>query len=68
MRFQIECNRLLNSQTCLTCHKQFDLQEARLIICDDEGQCCGDVCPECIAKGAKWIDSRLPKFNQKLSA
>ncbi|WP_281172805.1 hypothetical protein [Cylindrospermum stagnale] len=43
------------------------MKEARLIICDDQGEIYGDVCPECIARGATWIGNRLQQSNHKLS-
>lgn len=67
MKFQIECNKFPNSQSCLTCRQQFQMKEARLIICNDQGEIYGDVCPECIARGATWIGNRLQQSNQKLS-
>lgn len=67
MRFQIECNKMPISQNCLICRQQFRMKEARLIICNDEGDSYGDVCPECMARGANWINSRLQQFSHKLS-
>jgi predicted amidophosphoribosyltransferase len=56
MQLQVECNRSSIAQrSCLVCRQQFELAEARVIVCDDKGDNCGDVCPECIAMGPNWI-------------
>lgn len=65
MKFQIECNRLPNAQSCLICHQQFQMREARLIICNDQGDSYGDACPDCIARGATWIGSHLQQSDHK---
>ena len=59
MQFQIECNTLKNSEICLICTKQFQMQKARLIICNDQGDSYGDICPQCAAMGAYWIGQQL---------
>jgi hypothetical protein len=59
MQFAIECNRLRKQQTCLICSQQFQMGEARLIVCSDQGDSYGDVCPECMARGGNWINSQL---------
>ncbi|MGL5804380.1 MAG: hypothetical protein ACRC2R_23700 [Xenococcaceae cyanobacterium] len=58
-KFQIECNNLKNNQTCLACDRQFQLSDARLIVCNDTGEFFGDVCPECTTRGGNWINSQL---------
>ncbi|RAM51606.1 hypothetical protein BLD44_017525 [Mastigocladus laminosus UU774] len=68
MKFQIECNSLLtNNQMCLVCDRLFQTEAARLIVCSDKGDSYGDVCPECIARGATWIGSQLQQFRCKFS-
>lgn len=59
MQFAIECNKLKKQQICLICAQQFQMGEARLIVCSNQGDSYGDVCPECIGRGANWISSRL---------
>jgi hypothetical protein len=59
IQLQIECNSLKNSQTCLICKNQFEMNEARLIVCNDRGDRYGDICPNCITRGGKWIGSQL---------
>ncbi|GAB1544678.1 hypothetical protein NUACC21_73540 [Scytonema sp. NUACC21] len=65
MQFQIECNSLKNKQLCLTCTQMFQPTEARLIVCNTQGDSYGDVCPDCVAKGANWIKSQLKQFNNR---
>ncbi len=67
MQFQIECNTLKNNQMCLICNQLFQTREARLIVCSDQGDGFGDVCPECIARGAHWIKSQLQEFSRNFS-
>lgn len=67
MKFQIECNSLKNNQMCLICNQLFQTSEARLIVCSDEGEGFGDICPECINMGAYWIKSQLQQFSSSLS-
>lgn len=59
MQFAIECNKLKKRQICLICEQQFQMGEARLIVCSNQGDSYGDVFPECMAKGANWISSQL---------
>lgn len=60
MQLQIECNHTLSTdQSCLLCSQEFELQDARVIVCNEGGTNCGDLCPECISKGPDWIWHRL---------
>ncbi|MBD1863893.1 MULTISPECIES: hypothetical protein [Trichocoleus] len=60
MQLQIECNNTsLTDQACLLCNQEFELQEARVIVCNEGGKNCGDLCPGCISKGPEWIWHRL---------
>lgn len=59
MKYQIECNSLNKHQTCLVCNQQFQMREVRLIVCNDQGDSYGEVCPDCTAKGGHWIDNQL---------
>jgi hypothetical protein len=63
MQFQIECNTLKNNQMCLICNQLFQTREARVIVCSEEGDGYGDVCPECIGRGVHWIKSQLQEFS-----
>nr|OEJ77172.1 hypothetical protein BH720_00405 [Desertifilum tharense IPPAS B-1220] len=69
MKFQIECNRLLKMpKTCLTCQNLFEMGEARVIVCNDEGDSYGDICPHCIAMGSSWLGNKIQRFDRKLSS
>lgn len=68
MQFQIECNSLfLKQQQCVTCDRQFLMGEARVIACDEQGKCYGDICPDCISMGSSWVTNRFQQLNSKLS-
>jgi predicted amidophosphoribosyltransferase len=68
MQFQIECKNLTNSQFCVVCNQQFQTKDARLIVCSSQGDSYGDVCPECVSRGANWIKSQLHQFSSKLKS
>ncbi|RUR84467.1 hypothetical protein ACF3DV_19360 [Chlorogloeopsis fritschii PCC 9212] len=65
MQFQIECNSKNNSQKCLICHQHFQMNAARLIVYNDQGDSYGDICPQCIARGGNWIKIQLHAFSQR---
>ncbi len=63
MQFQIECNSLLkNHQMCVTCNKQFEMKEARVIVCNEQGDSVGELCPKCIRMGFHWLGSQLQQL------
>ncbi len=68
MKFQIECNTSKISKICLICQQKFQTNEARLIICNDQGEGYGDLCYQCIAKGGNWIQYQLQEFSHKILA
>jgi hypothetical protein len=68
MQFQIECNTEKHSQVCLVCRQTFQMHEARLIVCNDQGDGYGDICPQCAAKGGNWVQVKLQELNYKLPA
>jgi predicted amidophosphoribosyltransferase len=68
MKFQIECSTSKSRQLCLICKQNFKINEARLIVCNDEGDRYGDVCHQCIAKGGNWVQFQLQEFSNKLLA
>lgn len=51
MKFQIECNTSKSRQVCLICQQNLQINEARLVVCNDQGDGYGDICHQCIAKG-----------------
>lgn len=64
MQLQIECNRSsLKNQCCCLCKQQFELREARVIACNEQGEGYGEVCPDCIAKGYTWIKNRFQQLS-----
>lgn len=66
MQLQIECNSLKNDQICLICNNQFQMSEARLIVCNYQGDRYGDVCPHCILKGGNWIAKQLNSIKSEV--
>ncbi|MGV0105280.1 hypothetical protein [Nostoc sp. DSM 114167] len=68
MKFQIECNTGKISKRCLICQQTSQADEARLIVCNDQGESYGDICHQCIAQGGNWVKCQLQKFSQKLLA
>jgi hypothetical protein len=59
MQFAIECNTLKKQQMCLICHHLFQMGAARLVVCSNQGDSYGDICPECIRRGGSWIGNQL---------
>ncbi|MGA7932889.1 MAG: hypothetical protein WCA35_04860 [Kovacikia sp.] len=60
MQLQVEFNcSLIPRHVCVVCGQKFEMAEARVIVCDDGGSSCGDVCPDCIAMGPDRLWSRL---------
>lgn len=68
MKFQIECNPGKISKICLICQQNSQTDEARLIVCNDQGKGYGDICHQCIAKGGDWVQFQLQKFSHQLLA
>lgn len=68
MQFQIECSTEESNQVCLICKKTFQMHQARLIICNDQGNGYGDICPQCTAKGSNWVQVQLKEFSEQLPA
>jgi predicted amidophosphoribosyltransferase len=65
MQLQIECNRSLRKQKlCLICSQSFEMTEAKIIVCNDQGNNYGEVCPECLKKGFVWLSDRFEQLNQ----
>jgi hypothetical protein len=66
MQFQIECNSLKKKQICLTCHEQFEMREARVIVCSEQGDSYGDICPQCVAMGFNWVGRQLKQLTAQI--
>ncbi len=64
MQLQIECNQTpCKQQPCLICNQLFELTEAKIIVCNDQGQSYGEVCSECLEKGFYWLNDRFKQLN-----
>jgi len=69
MQLQIECrSSSLKGSTCYTCDQSFEVKEARVIVCDDQGVGCGEVCSECIRRGFGWINDRFSQLQSPVKA
>lgn len=65
MQLQVECNDFVGKrQVCWTCDRSFEMQEAQVIICNDQGTSYGKVCPRCINKGFGWLSSQFERLSQ----
>jgi hypothetical protein len=60
MQFQLEFDNLLVTSTpCLACEEQFEPTAARVIVCDQQGNPHGEICPHCGAKGLGWLATQF---------
>ncbi|NJR49023.1 MAG: hypothetical protein HC780_05050 [Leptolyngbyaceae cyanobacterium CSU_1_3] len=67
IQFQIECrNSSLNQGACCICEHSFEAKEAKVIVCDDQGENCGEVCPTCISQGYGWIQEQFTHLSAPL--
>jgi hypothetical protein len=66
MQLQVECNRLSSQQSrsCQICDQSIEMREARVILCDDQGTNCGEVCSQCIGMGFDWLNYRFQQLNR----
>ncbi len=65
MQLQIECNREpFKQKSCLICNQLFEMTEARIIVCNDQGNDYGEVCPKCLRKGFSWLSDRFEQLSQ----
>jgi predicted amidophosphoribosyltransferase len=69
MQLQIECrSSSLNRSVCCLCDQSFEVKEARVIVCDEQGTSCGEVCCECIHKGFGWLNDRFSQLNAPMKS
>ena len=64
MQLQIEFNSLsLERQQCCICKQQFEMKEARVIVCSEKNEGYGEVCSHCIGKGFTWIENQFQNLS-----
>ena len=64
MQLQVECNGLSpKQQLCWICNHSFEMSEARIIVCDDQGDSYGEVCPQCLSMGFNWIKNQFQQLS-----
>lgn len=66
MQLQIECNPVpFQKQLCLTCEQLFEMAEAKVIACNDQGKSYGEVCPHCLKQGFDWLSDRFDHLRHR---
>jgi hypothetical protein len=65
MQLQIECNSIpFQQEFCFTCDQLFEITEAEIIVCNDQGEERGKVCPKCLKKGFLWLSDRFDQLDK----
>lgn len=65
MQIQIECNNSpYQKQSCCICNHLYEMTEAKVIVCNDQGKYYGEVCPECLKNGFNWLSDRFDQITQ----
>ena len=65
MQLQIECNHIpFQKHPCLICNQLFEMGEAKILVCNDQGKYYGEVCPKCLENGFDWLSDRFEQLNQ----
>jgi hypothetical protein len=64
MQLQVECNGTGKQLNCWTCDRSFEVQSARVLICNNHGTNCGEVCPHCLDRGFDWLNHRFEQLSQ----
>lgn len=64
IQVQIEFNASPKQCKCWTCSHSFEMQTARVSVCDARGDRYGEICPSCIAKGSDWLANRCQQLTQ----
>lgn len=63
MKLQIECNQApFQQQCCLTCNEIYEMVEAKVLVCNNQGKVYGEVCPHCLKKGFHWLSDRFEQL------
>ena len=65
MQLQIECNHTPQQQSCWICKQLIEMTEAKVIVCNEQGYCYGEVCPKCLKKGFQWLSGQFEQLNQQ---
>jgi hypothetical protein len=64
MQLQIECNQVpFQQQPCLICNRLFEMTEAKIIVCNNQGNDYGEVCPQCLSRGFDWLSAQFERLN-----
>ena len=64
MQLQIECNHIPQQQSCCICNQLIEMTQARVIVCNDQGTHCGEVCTQCLKKGFHWLSEQFEQLHQ----
>ncbi|MEP0911262.1 hypothetical protein NDI45_10070 [Leptolyngbya sp. GB1-A1] len=67
MQLQVECGFPGLAQPCSLCEQSFEMKEGRVILCDDQGDRYGEVCPDCISQGIHWLNHEFERLVQQLT-
>ncbi len=65
MQLQVECNSLCSKQQlCWICNQTFKMREARVIVCDDQENSYGEICPQCLSRGFNWLEKQFQQLRE----
>lgn len=67
MQLQVECGFPGLAQPCSLCEQSFEMNEGRVILCDEQGDRYGEVCPQCIGQGIHWLNHQFERLVQQMS-
>lgn len=67
MQLQVECGFSGLAQPCSLCEQSFERKEARVLLCNDQGDKFGEVCPQCIRQGTQWLNHQFERLVQQIS-
>lgn len=67
MQLQVECGFSGLAQSCLLCEQAIEPKEGRVLLCSDQGDKYGEVCPHCIRRGTHWLNHQFECLVQQIS-
>lgn len=67
MQLQVECGLPGLAQPCTLCEQSFEMKEGRVILCSDQGDKYGEVCPQCISQGIHWLNHQFERLMQQVT-